>query len=432
MLRPLKKGAILAYKIKKGIIMRSIQRVLFLMLMISSFILATTVVTSKANYAVDEIVTTTISGTLSGDQDWVGIYPKGASSAWENVIRWNWAEEGVVTLSKGDNPMPEGEYEVRLFFHNSTSDEDIEAKTEFVVSSYGSAGPYLDDVVIDDHEKYVVYKPVGHLDNAPVVLFVSYATVLGEANDPDYPVRLEGLMKFLASKGICVIGAKKNPSLFPSRGVIKIFEDAISETLALHPNIDVSKLGVIGQSRGGGQVFKIMKELKLKNYGGDKSFVIPLDGSFSHEMSKDDLGTFQADTLFIQYGGYIGNITDPRRTLSIHKLLSNNINKGFVAIHTNVGHSWEAHKYSYGDLNNILAKTKLVQSIGAMVAYKFFNDPHAYDEIFNENETSQTIQNIIDVPLKEIGGYSFDCDGSEENDENFYDLKFNYCTEYLN
>ena len=91
--------------------------------------------TSKTNYAEKEKVSVTIKGgTLSGDRDWIGIYPKGASSAWGDVIAWNWAKRGTTTLSRVNRPMPEGEYEVRLFFHNATSNDKIEAKHSFTVS----------------------------------------------------------------------------------------------------------------------------------------------------------------------------------------------------------------------------------------------------------------------------------------------------------
>ena len=372
---------------------------------------------------------------LSGDDDWVGVFHKDADNSWGNVIAWNWVGQGNTVLNRNQKPMPAGEYEIRLFFHNEYGvDATVRASYGFSVSSdYTEVGPFLDSVVIDEHDDYVVYKPEGHLDNAPIVLFVSYSTVLGTPGDPTYSVRLEGLMRFIASKGVYVIGSKKNSSLFASRGVIDVFKNALTEALVAYPNLDKSKLGIVGQSKGGGQVFKIMKELKLEDYGSNKSFVIPLDGSFSHEMSKNDLNTLQTDSLFIQYGGFIGNITDPRRTLSINKLLPDNTNKGFMAIQTNVGHGWDAHRYSYGDLANVLNKTKLVNSIGAMVAYEFFDDLNgAYNEIFDENETAATIQSIINVPLKNVGDYDYDCDGSENADPNYYELQFNYCTEYLN
>ena len=92
-----------------------------------------TVKTTKRDYGSDEDVSVTISGTLSGDKDWVGVYRKGDSSAWKNVLAWNWAKQGSVKLTKDKKLFREAEYEVRLFFHNATSDDKIEAKQSFSV-----------------------------------------------------------------------------------------------------------------------------------------------------------------------------------------------------------------------------------------------------------------------------------------------------------
>ncbi len=396
--------------------------------------------TWKTNYSTGEDVWIELENKPNNNEDWVGIYPVGSSNDWGNVVQWRWARETSDATDPGDwykfENLPDGNYEARFFLNNTFVTED---KIEFSVGdniNYAEVGSYLDSVTIETHNDYIVYKPSENLNNMPIVLFASYQTVIGTPNDPNYSVRFEGLMKFVASKGVCVIGATKNPlPIYSSTGVIDTFKNAITETLGRYPNIDSSRLGIIGQSRAGGQIFKIMKELKVAGYGAEKSFVIATDGSFAHGMSKNDLMTFQADSLFIQYGGYLGNITDPRRTLSINKLLPNNINKGFIAIETNVGHDWDAHRYGYGYLNTILAKSKLLKSIGAMIQYEFFDnqDTTAYNIVFNPQKTSQTIQSIIDAPLKAVGDYKYDCDGrEEENDPNYYQLQFNYCTEYLN
>lgn len=83
---------------------------------------------NNATPAPNERIQFNLSGILSGDQDWVGIYPKNASNAWGNVLTWNWAENREVTLTG----VPVGEYEARLFFNNSF---DLEAKVAFTVEN---------------------------------------------------------------------------------------------------------------------------------------------------------------------------------------------------------------------------------------------------------------------------------------------------------
>lgn len=86
----------------------------------------TTISTQKEIYSPDEAVTVTLSNMIGDDQDWVAIYPKGASNDWGNVLSWRWTggiKNGDVTLS---GVAAEGEYEVRAFFNNSYHTEAID------------------------------------------------------------------------------------------------------------------------------------------------------------------------------------------------------------------------------------------------------------------------------------------------------------------
>jgi len=75
--------------------------------------------TLKTSYQPNETVSVNINAPLSGDKDWVGIFPKDADNRWSNVIAWEWvSKKGVVELSTVNKPLVEGEYEVRLFWHN--------------------------------------------------------------------------------------------------------------------------------------------------------------------------------------------------------------------------------------------------------------------------------------------------------------------------
>ncbi len=72
---------------------------------------------------------------------WVGIYEKGKSNDWDNVIGWNWVDSTTAnnkdyrsTIEGLD--LADGVYDVRLFYNNSF---DLEASVELVVDTHGNA-----------------------------------------------------------------------------------------------------------------------------------------------------------------------------------------------------------------------------------------------------------------------------------------------------
>jgi len=72
-----------------------------------------------------------VNTKLSGDKDWVGLYKADDANTWGNVIAWNWVpKNGLITLDKvkKDLPLPMGDYEIRLFHHNSFN---VEKKAGF-------------------------------------------------------------------------------------------------------------------------------------------------------------------------------------------------------------------------------------------------------------------------------------------------------------
>jgi len=77
-----------------------------------------------------------VNTKLSGDKDWVGLYKANDANTWVNVIAWNWVPKNrLITLDKvkKDLPLPMGDYEIRLFHHNSFN---VEKKAGFVVNSW--------------------------------------------------------------------------------------------------------------------------------------------------------------------------------------------------------------------------------------------------------------------------------------------------------
>jgi len=80
----------------------------------------------KKNYKEKENITVKLSNLPANNGDWVGIYSKGSSNDWANVVRWSYTNgtpsmnhegirNGTITLEGIDA----GEYEARLFYDNS-------------------------------------------------------------------------------------------------------------------------------------------------------------------------------------------------------------------------------------------------------------------------------------------------------------------------
>ena len=53
---------------------------------------------------------------------WIGLYKKGTSNEWANVLAWGWVKNAQTRISKISH-FAEGDYEARLFFNNSYTTE---------------------------------------------------------------------------------------------------------------------------------------------------------------------------------------------------------------------------------------------------------------------------------------------------------------------
>lgn len=78
----------------------------------------TSVETTKDIYLVEEEITAIFDNMAVNNNDWIGIYPAGSTNEWSNMLQWEW----IRSLKSGTQefePMPVGDYEVRVFFNNS-------------------------------------------------------------------------------------------------------------------------------------------------------------------------------------------------------------------------------------------------------------------------------------------------------------------------
>jgi len=96
----------------------------------------TTITTSKQTYKTHEQVVATVGNMKGNNNDWVAIYPAGASNAWGNVVAWKYTN-GIKNGNFGFGTLPVGNYEVRAFFNNSYN---LEASSAFKVIAGGGGG----------------------------------------------------------------------------------------------------------------------------------------------------------------------------------------------------------------------------------------------------------------------------------------------------
>jgi len=319
--------------------------------------------TVQATYNVDETVSITVDTPLSGDRDWVGVFRIGASNDWGNVIAWNWVGQGKTALTRDTKPMPAGKYEIRLFFHNSFN---VEATYKFTVTGnareFGTKGPYLDKVKSIKTSKNnqvvnAIYYVEG-VDNLPTIIYMS-----GWKSDLE---GYDGFLKYVASLGYCVIAQSERGKCFTP----EVYEQNLTTQLTMvHDtyNADITKLGIIGHSSGGGTVHYLMDYFKSKHIAGTtKSVVMSLDGWFPFGTTKELLNTFDTPTLLMQFGGFDGinhegihpdwddyagepyhHYQDPKINLAIFKLLTHaNTEKEYIVLEANNNHSYVAGKYA--------------------------------------------------------------------------------------
>jgi len=87
--------------------------------------------TTKSSYLPNEEVVVNFSHMLGDVEDWIGIYPKGSSNDWENVLTWKFTN-GVIDGNMSFSSLAEGNYSVRAFFKNSFT---LEANSSFSIQN---------------------------------------------------------------------------------------------------------------------------------------------------------------------------------------------------------------------------------------------------------------------------------------------------------
>ena len=130
--------------------MKTVSKILMLLLLVGSFALSATLKTIGI-YAPNENITVHIKNQAADHKNWIGIYPRGSSNAWANVIKWDWTHGKNSVNIKG---LPDGDYEARLFYNNSFK---LEAKTYIIVDKYANSTISTQKTVYDVNENITIF-----------------------------------------------------------------------------------------------------------------------------------------------------------------------------------------------------------------------------------------------------------------------------------
>lgn len=108
-------------------------RILFLQLLSVITLFAAQITLNKATYTPQENIEITLANMPGNEGDWVGIFPKDSESIWDNVKTWK-HDGAVVDGTYILDGVGAGEYEARVFLHNSytqlaKSDFSVEEKS---------------------------------------------------------------------------------------------------------------------------------------------------------------------------------------------------------------------------------------------------------------------------------------------------------------
>ncbi len=231
---------------------------------------------------------------LSGDRDWIGIYPKGASNDWNNVITWGWAKNTKVTLGG----VSVGEYETRLFFNNSYI---LEASVPFSIENknveFWKKGALTIAPVIEVGNNGLVYYPKNlHGKKAPVVFVVK--------NHSSPRKKLATLINFIASHGFYVVlidpsVAGSNYYTEPKTKIAPRYIEIVNYLNERGHNLDTSTIGVVGSSYSGGNTFPVLHRLKEEGYGSNASFLLAIESANAFQMSKADMRSLSTNNTYI-------------------------------------------------------------------------------------------------------------------------------------
>ena len=351
--------------------------------------------TLKNVYKANDIVSVKVNAALSGDEDWVGVYPENAVSNWANVVAWNFIpSNGTFALSEIKKTMPVGAYEARLFFHNKFNSKasyafTVEDNNQYIYGQMGDLEVQVSEYSQDS--RAVVYHPsTWNVTSTPVIFFMP-----GWHNTTH--ASYETLLRFIASHGYSVIYMPDSGSYY--RQALK-FDAIVNE---FSNKLNTRKIGVLGHSAGGGAVFYLLEHMIAEGYGTQGRFMMSLDGYFAYYMNKENMQNLTNTNILLMQFGPSGNSTDPRIVITNYKFLTGaGIDKNYIVLKNDNDHGYPGRQ-------NIDTMQGMLKPLDALMQYTFIQKLGTHHVLALEGEGKVDPYANAYQKVLAIDDYKYDC-----------------------
>jgi len=302
---------------------------------------------------------------------------------------------------------------IGVFFYSCKSDDNTPEEENLV---FGIEGTHQVSTVSQSGNQYsTAYYPsdISTMENkTPVIFFIS-----GWSADTP-ATQYDSLLRFIASHGYTVIyqlqGAvtTSNFAINGFDSFLNSDDDIIKNTIK--PRLDMTKLGVLGHSAGGGETLTVLKYFTDLGYGSNGKLVMMYDPWYAFDMNVADFQQLPSDTNVIleqfgEGGNNDANGTDARIPLTIYSLLTsipNDHKDYYVYDQQNADHHYLYGNGPYTDMQGIL------KPLDALMYYTFEDNQSEQARVValeNGNDDPYNNGNGIQVVLPT---YPYPCDGA--------------------
>lgn len=190
-----------------------------------------------------------------------------------------------------------------------------------------------------------VYFPEGMTAPVPVIFFAhGYNAVL--------PVIYSYFLEHLASRGYAVVFSPYPGSAVPvsEEGILERYDimwEGFSEAVALYPDIlDVSRIGFIGHSFGGGALPSMALRAEALDWGTNGSFLMPLAPWYFFDITREQLESFPENTCLLMQVYEADNVNDHRMAVDVFENIAiPDEEKDYIVVHCD---TVENYQYTAG------------------------------------------------------------------------------------
>ncbi len=228
------------------------------------------------------------------------------------------------------------------------------------------------------------------------------------------------IFRFIASRGYTVIYTQQGAVTNASHAIegftnfLNSADDLVQNTIV--PNLDTTKIGVLGHSAGGGITLTVLKHFSELGFGENGRLIMMYEPWFAFEMNEESIQGLPSNTnVILQQYGVRGNNdangTDARIPLTLYALLTSISDEHKDYQVYNEGGNID-HEYPYGTGTNYSEKQGILKPLDALMYYTFENNQ-------NEEARIEALENGSDNPYDNGNGiqeilpnYAYPCDGA--------------------